>query len=171
MAEKYFPFGSQWTCAQWQAYCPDRGYSKKNAAEFPDWLPVSLLEKWNSAVAIRSGDANHQTFVLQGYRVDEKDNAIDEHHYVAVFDLNAKTCYAGFVEHPSYPDRSTPISPEMRYALAQSGVNADIKLHRAPTEPTGSLQALIDQGIVSGFSKAIAIQDRKDPPASGARYG
>lgn len=159
----YFPYDSEWTMEQWFIYCPNMEYRLKQQAEFPPFLPPSLTNKFNCGMVAASGNDTNQTFVFQGYRIDESE--LDEHQYIVTYNTKEGTTYAGFIEHADYFGRTTEIPPEMRKSLSLSGVNVDCHFDRKPPNSSGSLTELISGGLISGFINSVDVQNANEKKA------
>ena len=158
MSNEYHEFESKWTLAKWQAYCPNLQYRIVKKNDFPDFLPPALTDKFNCAMVVASGSNHNQTFVFQGYRVDGQ--VLDEHQYIVSYDIDQSKCYAGFVEHPDYEERRIPIPPEMQTSMSLSGIHIDFQFLRKPPVESGSIDQLIDQGLIRGFTNSVEVQNR-----------
>ena len=164
---EYFPYESAWTLNEWSGYCPNLEYRVKKPDEFPPFLPKTLTEKFNCAMVAASGNHQYQTFVFQGYRVDSIE--LDEHQYIATFDILHGTCYAGFIEHADYPGRTTQIPQEMLNIISLSGISVDFRFERRPPNPSGSINELLSGGLISGFVNSVNVQTTKD--INSSRHG
>ena len=156
----YFPFESKWSLKDWEQACPNLTYRMLSAQDFPAFLPPSLANKFNCAVLMASGNETNQTYVLQGFRIDGMN--IDEHQYIATFDLTGNKSYEGFVDHAGYTDRSIPIPPDMLNSISLSGINVDYQFSRKPPNPTGTISELVSAGLIDGFQNSVSVQKRKE---------
>jgi hypothetical protein len=134
-------------------------YRVKRQDEFPSFLPKGLTNKFNCAMIAASGNGEQHTFVFQGYRVDGP--KIDEHQYIASFDLKNGRCYAGFIDHADYSERTTDIPKEMLECMNLSGVKVNFRFDRKPPNDTGSLKDLQNAGLIAGFSNTVDVQNKK----------
>lgn len=156
MANDYKPFESKWTLPEWQSYCPNLAYRVVQQTEFPPFLPIALTSKFNCGLVVASGSSTNQTFMFQGYRVDGLE--LDEHQYIATFDFSQNKCFAGFVEHADYTGRCTVIPQEMQTSMSLSGISANYQFPTKPPQCSGSIQELIDQGLIRGFTNSVDVQ-------------
>lgn len=157
MSNNYFEFESQWSFGDWQAYCPNFEYKVVTKGNYPPFLPTKLTDQFNCAMVVASGSKTNQTFVFQGYRVDGDE--LDEHQYIVSYDLANNKCYAGFVEHADYSGRTTLIPMEMQTSMSLSGINVDYQFLTKPPHTTGSIQELIDSGLIKGFINSVDVQN------------
>lgn len=157
---KYQPYESEWSQEQWNQFCPVMEYRVVQKNDFPEFLPDGLTDKFNCAMAAGSGNANVDTFLFQGFRIDG--SAIDEHQYIVTFDKNNGNVFAGFVEHADYKDRTTEMPDEMRELISLSGINVPVQFPRKPEQTTGTLGYLQDQGLIEGFETAIKKQSNSE---------
>ena len=141
-------------------------YRVKKQEEFPPFLPESLTNKFNCGLVAASGNEVHQTYVFQGYRVDCDE--LDEHQYIVTFDVRSGTAFGGFVDHADYEGRTTQIPEEMLKCIALSGVNADFRFARRPPNDSGSIQELIDAGLIDGFTNSVKVQNSGVAPKAGS---
>lgn len=156
----YSPFESRWSREQWNQYCPNFTYRIVGSGDYPDFLPAALVQKFNCAVVMASGNNTNQTYVFQGFRVDGTE--IDEHQYIVTYDLKNGHSHAGFVDHAHYDGRTTEIPADMQTSIGLSGVDVDYRFPRKPPKSTGSISELISGGLISGFMNSIDVQNKKD---------
>lgn len=156
-ANQYVPYESEWKAQDWSGYCPPMEYRVKKQNEFPPFLPESLAKKFNCGLVAASGNETQQTYVFQGYRVDGEE--LDEHQYIVTFDITLETAFGGFIHHADYEGRTTQIPDEMLKCIALSGVNVDFRFARRPPHESGSLQELIDTGLIDGFTNSVKVQN------------
>jgi hypothetical protein len=160
MPNEYKPYESTWSLDQWKAYCPNLEYRVVEQKDFPSFLPTGLTVKFNCGMVVASGSATNQTFMFQGYRVDKM--MLDEHQYIATYNLESKQCLgAGFVEHADYTGRSTVIPAEMQQSMSLSGIAVDYQFPTKPPGPSGSIQDLIDSGLIKGFENSVKVQNQQ----------
>lgn len=158
-SNQYTEFPSAWPLEQWQAYCPNLTYRLVYKGEYPHFLPSGITDKFNCAVVMASGNATNETFVLQGFRVD--DTALKEHQYIVTFDRASAVHYAGFIHHADYSGRTSPIPTEMLSSISLSGVNVSFEFPRKPPHETGTLGELISKGLISGFANSTNVQNKQ----------
>jgi hypothetical protein len=158
MANEYSEFPSNWGLTEWQQYCPNLEYRIVDASSFPPFLPADLTAKFNCGMVVASGSKTNATFVFQGYRVDGND--LDEHQYIVSYDLEKKISFAGFIHHADYADRTTTIPAEMQLSMSLSGINAPFQFPRKPPAGSGSIQELIDQDLIEGFTNSVDVQNK-----------
>ena len=108
-------------------------------------------------MVVASGNKTNQTFVFQGYRVDGFE--LDEHQYIVSYDLAQSKSYAGFVEHADYTGRTTVIPVPMQLSMSLSGINVDYQFPTKPPHVSGSIQELIDNGLIQGFTNSVDVQN------------
>lgn len=157
MPNEYHVFDSKWGLDEWRTYCPNFEYRMVKQNEFPPFFPVRLTAKFNCGMIVASGSKTNQTFVFQGYRVDG--NELDEHQYIVSYDLTQSKSYAGFVDHADYKRRSTVIPSEMQMSMSLSGINVDYQFPTKPPHVSGSIQELIDNGLIKGFKNSVDVQN------------
>ncbi|MDF9828091.1 hypothetical protein M2447_002204 [Ereboglobus sp. PH5-10] len=156
---KYYPFPSKWTQDEWAQFCPNYTYRVINPSEFPEFLPETLTEKFNTAVVMASGSDCNQTYLFQGYRIDGSE--IDEHQYIVTFDLTSGICHAGFVEHADYDGRTTEIPTGMSESMSLSGINIDYQFPRKPTQASGNISDLVSAGLIQGLANSVSVQNNE----------
>jgi len=155
----YYKFDSAWNMEKWLEIAPRFSYKVVPPAEFPPWLPSTWLSKCNSATIATSGNEEVDVAIFFGYRVDGLN--LDEHPYICTYNKITDAYESGFIDHADYVGRTTPFPKDVLTAMSLSGIQADIKLHRHPDMPTGTLDDLSDKGILTGYEKAIEIQAKK----------
>ena len=112
-----------------------------------------------------SANDTHEVYLIQGYRVDENNTVIDEHQFIATYNLETRVGHSGFIEHADYDGRRIDLPKEMQDAINSSGIDTLLKLERLPSSESGKLQSLEDEGLITGFTNAIDVQQRKRPKA------
>jgi hypothetical protein len=164
-ANQYTPYKSEWSADIWSCYCPPLEYRVKKQDDFPAFLPKALIDKFNCGLVAASGNERQQTYVFQGYRVDDKE--LDEHQYIVTFDVISGTAFGGFVHHADYSGRTTRIPDEMLECIALSGVNVDFRFARRPPNDSGSIKELVDAGLIEGFTNSVKVQNSGIAPRVG----
>jgi hypothetical protein len=157
MPNEYHEFESKWGFEEWRAYCPNFEYRMVTKEQFPPFLPTGLSAKFNCAMVVASGSETNQTFVFQGYRVDGLE--IDEHQYIVSYDFAENKSYAGLVEHADYTGRTTVIPAPMQLSMSLSGINVNYQFPTKPPNISGSIQELIDGGLIKGFTNSVDVQN------------
>lgn len=155
-------FENKWSKHEWLDYCGGwMKYKVKNPSEFPNWLPSSLVEKFNSATVACSGNSDVSVFIFTGYRIDK--NAIDEHPYVVVFHQDEEGAFSGFIHHADYKERTTEIPAEMEESMKKTGVTIEFNFRRKPTTNEGILEDLQKEDLLNGFiySTEMALMEEK----------
>lgn len=161
---KFQPFKNQWTLSEWQAKCPEMTYKVVERDELPDWMPKTLLDKFNSGVFAASGNTETYVGIIMGYRIDK--DQIDEHPFVVAFDKHTQAEYSGIIDHGNWePGRTTEIPTEMQQLINSSGLTVNFQFERKPTKAQGTLEDLRKQGILNGFeTSVIQIEKRRNRP-------
>jgi hypothetical protein len=163
-------FGNEWSKEQWLDYCGGwKRYKVKDADEFPDWMPNTLADKFNSATVGCSGNDEVSVFILTGYRIDG--DAIDEHPYVVVFQQGEEKAYSGFIHHANYEGRTSEIPAEMEELMKKGGVTVAFNFKRKPTRDEGTLEDMQEEGLLNGFVYATgkALKERKQKKRKRAK--
>lgn len=133
-------------------------YKVVDQTQFPDWLPSSLTNKFNSAVMAASGNSVTYVAIFMGFRIDH--NQIDEHPFVVAFGKDNGSEFSGLIEHGNWDGRSTTIPPEMERLISASGFSTHISFGRKPEVSTGTLEDLKSQGILNGYEQAVNIIEK-----------
>lgn len=150
---KFSEYKSEFDAVQWDNYIPLNTYGHKQINELPDFIQQNGLTKgFNSALVVASGSTAYDFYGVIGYRPDEGNTVIDEHAFVYLKDNGTNEILGGILHHADYEGRTSPIPQNIQDALTVSGVTASISFSRMPSEVTGTLDDLLNQGILSGVS-------------------
>lgn len=157
---KFYPFENQWSMLEWQEKCPEMTYKVVSRNELPDWLPKTLIDKFNCGVFAASGNTQTYVGIVMGYRIDK--NQIDEHPFVVAFDKQTQAEYSGIIDHGNWmPGRTTEMPIRMQQLISASGLTVNFQFERKPTMNQGTLEDLKRQGILNGFETAVAQIEKK----------
>lgn len=159
---KFSDFKSEFDAVEWDNYIPLNTYEHKQVNELPDFIQQNGLAKsFNSALVVASGSTAYDFYGVIGYRPDEGNTVMDEHAFVYLRDKATDEIFGGILHHGNYDGRTTPIPLNIQQALNSSGVSASISFSRMPTQISGSLDDLLNQGILSGVSANFNISFSK----------
>jgi hypothetical protein len=164
MGQKNFftDFKSEFDAKQWEQYIPLNTFEHKQTNQLPEFIQRNgVSQKFNSALVVASGSSDYDFYGVIGYRPDENNTVIDEHAFVYLRDKKTDEIFGGILHHADYPGLTTPIPSHLQMALSSSGVTASISIKRMPNHPSGSLDDLLSQGILSGVSANFNISFTK----------
>ena len=162
MKNFFTEFESDFDAEKWRDYIPTNTYQFKQVNELPDFIQNNgLSKKFNSALVVASGSTSYDFYGVIGYRPDENNTVMDEHAFVYLKDNNTNEVIGGILHHADYSGRSTPIPVNIQNALIASGVTASISFSRMPNQISGSLDDLVNQGILTGVSENFNITYKK----------
>lgn len=159
---KFSEFKSEFDAVEWNNYIPLNSYEHKQVNELPDFIKNNgLTNNFNSALIVASGSTDYNFYGVIGYRPDENNTVIDEHAFVYLVHKPTNNVIGGILHHADYEGRTSTIPIDIQEALTISGVTASISSPRMPKQISGSLDDLLDDGILSGVSANFNISFKK----------
>lgn len=137
-------------------------YKRINTNELPSPIDNNgLVEKCNSFILAASGSTDGMLYSFVGIRPD-KGNVADEHPFVLYYDYNdPKNNFGGIIHHGDWNGRTTPLDNTQISAMSASGLTASFTYKTIPTEGSGSLDELRQNGMLEGLSDQFEILFKK----------
>ena len=127
----------------WEKICPVNEYRILKPADFPNILPNSLVDKYDSIFIMASGSNNGVAYYMaNGNRVDFNDNAIDQQPFGLAF-IGDETIPSGsLIQHGDWEDRTTEPPDEFWNHISCSGIGTCYPLSELPSTESGSIEDL-----------------------------
>lgn len=166
MANEFHEYNPGWSLDQWREMASEGFFRRMDSLnELPQGgkLPDTLTGKLNAVTVAASACKDSYTFVMQTYRVDEKDKkgwAIDQQTLVASIDKNTGSYYGGFVMHGDWPNYTT-YPPKLKEDLSASGFTANITFLGKPAQVSGAIEDLVREGILDSFTAPMDIVNKE----------
>jgi hypothetical protein len=134
----------------------ESGYKWLSSDDLPTAIPRSLRDKIPSALLMWDRTATGGTFIVcNGIRLDDKDDALDQHPFgLAILSSGAST--AGiFIDHGNWSGRTIPITPDVRQVLESTSLGRYFPLGEVPQASSGPLSDLSGTSHEGAFRAVI----------------
>lgn len=127
----------------WEEICPVNEYRILKPEDFPNVLPESLVDKYDSIFIMASGSSNGVAYYMaNGNRVDFMDSAIDQQPFGLAFVGSDVIPSGSLIQHGDWEGRTTYPPPEFWEHISCSGIGNCYPLSELPTSNSGSIEDL-----------------------------
>jgi hypothetical protein len=116
------------------------GFKWLSSSEIPTAIPESLRDKLKSAMLMWERTSSSSVFlVFNNMRFDQKDNSLDQQPFGIIVNSSGASTYGIFIDHGNWPNRTTPITPEVLKVLESTSLGNYFPLSEVSQKSSGSL--------------------------------
>ena len=143
--------------ADWEKICPVDEYRVLSGSQITTLLPEKLTNQYDSVIVVASGSNDGTAYyMMNGNRVDFKDQAIDQMPFALAFIGDEPVISGSLVQHGDWTDRTVPMPSDFQSYVQASGIGALYPLHELPQNNSGSIEELIGTSQEAAFKDVFA---------------
>ena len=132
------------------------GYKWLPSSRIPSAIPESLRKQMTSALLMWEPTSSGSVYlVVNGIRHDQKDNALDQEPFGIVVNATGASAYGIFAHHGNWPNRTTPITPEVQKILESTSLGNYFPLDEVPQSSSGPLTDLKNTSHEGAFRTIV----------------
>lgn len=139
---------------RWVAICPPDKWCTPDMSSLEGIIHPKLLAKSNSVFVMVSATGNKTVVLANLNRVDK--SALDQHPYIAIFDHDQSAANAAYLDHGTWPNRTTYPGQEFLDTISASGIHTRYPLEQMPSGTSGNLHDLSISSQSAAFWNAIS---------------
>ena len=129
---------------EFEELCPVNEFRIVKPSELPSIIPEELRNKFDSVLIVASGSSSNNVayYMINGNRVDFKDNSIDQEPFGLAFIGEIAAASGSLIHHGDWKNRTTEPPDEFWDYVSASEIGNCYPLSELPTEPSGSIKDL-----------------------------
>jgi hypothetical protein len=144
---------------RWNNLCPTNEYRLVSRDVISGLLSDSLVRKYDSVLLVCSGvaDSTARVYMANGYRVDQKDSAIDQMPYGFILTGGTGIPSGLLIQHGNWESRRIEPPVEFWSHIERSGVGTCYPLESLPAQNSGTIADLqVAKHVTDSFQALLA---------------